>query len=33
VKLAGLQRRRVNEGKLFSTGSYAIIPASPYSSY
>ena len=31
MKLPGLQRRRVNEGKLFSTGSYAIISSSPYS--
>jgi GH24 family phage-related lysozyme (muramidase) len=33
MKLPGLQRRRANEGNLFSTGSYAIIPSSPYSVY
>ena len=33
VKLPGLQRRRANEGNLFSTGSYAIMPSSPYSVY
>ncbi|SDS97159.1 Phage-related lysozyme (muramidase), GH24 family [Friedmanniella luteola] len=31
VELPGLRRRRLNEGRLFSTGSYAIIPARPYS--
>lgn len=31
VKLPGLQRRRSNEGRLFATGSYAILPAGPYS--
>src|SRR3712207_5644940 len=27
VTLPGLQRRRLNEGRLFTTGSYAILPA------
>jgi GH24 family phage-related lysozyme (muramidase) len=31
TKLPGLQRRRVNEGTLFSTGSYAILSTAPYS--
>ena len=31
VKLPGLQRRRANEGRLFTTGSYEILRAGPYS--
>ena len=31
VELPGLQRRRLNEGRLFRTGSYAIMSAHPYS--
>jgi GH24 family phage-related lysozyme (muramidase) len=33
VELPGLRRRRLNEGRLFSTGSYAIMPVRPYSLY
>jgi len=31
VRLSGLQRRRVNEGLLFQTGSYDVIPSQPFS--
>jgi len=31
VKLPGLQRRRANEGRLFTTGLYEILRAGPYS--